>query len=377
MSDTGRLYQAEALAAATHLALHWRGRLRYVVPRDRRAQRATWHFFHPGRTRIVFEAMTRAPRLLGAAPCVESNTLGMIRSAMASQTNFSCCNAGAGGIWSKYTVLLLDEKTIEPLCFVKAGAGAAIGSLLQNEAGWLSSLRNEPALASHVPTLITHSPAYSPGHASGEGLNFLAQSPLKGNSSEVLGQPHFNFLKKLQAYAPRAMRYQDSVLYRTLHARICDLEDLLPVKWSERIAKAMRRLESSLAASNTLFVPAHNDFTPWNIRLLNGRACVFDWEFAAHEQLPLFDPLHFAMSPLALAGRPLSELIRAMSDTVRQCRQSLGEEQCRQPEIQALAYTLNLCTLYQWADRGTRNSHPSLIAYAAVIDFLLSQNGKA
>lgn len=364
MGNTGHLYQGDSAAAATHLALNWRGRLRYVVPRDRRAQRVAWHFFHPGRTRIVFEAMTRIPSLLGAAHCVESAALVAIRGAMGSQASFSCCNAGAGGVWSKYTVLLLDEKTIEPLCFVKAGAGPAIGRLLQNEAGWLSSLRDEPSLSSHVPSLIAH--------CHGEGLDFLAQSPLKGSSSGVLGQPHFEFLRKLQAYAPRALRYQDSVLYRTLHARISDLEGLLPEEWSNRIAKAMNKIESSLAASSKLFVAAHNDFTPWNIRLVNGRACVFDWEFAAHEQLPLFDPLHFALSPLALEGKPVDEILRAMGETVRQCRLSLGEERCNQPEIQVLAYALNLCTLYQWADRGTRNSHPTLVTYAGVIDSIIA-----
>jgi hypothetical protein len=369
MGNTGRLYQNESAAVATHLALQWRGRLRYVVPRSRRAQSAAWHFFHPGRTRIVFEAMTRMPRLLGAAHCVENAALATIRRAMGSDANLSCCNAGAGGVWSKYTVLLLDERTFDPLCFVKAGSGAAIGNLLRNEADWLSSLRDEPLLANHVPTLMAH--------CHGEDLNFLAQSPLKGSSSGVLDQPHFDFLKKLQAYSLRSLRYHDSALYRTLNARIADLEGLLPSVWSERIAKAMRKIESSLAASSTLFVAAHNDFTPWNIRLVHGRACVFDWEFAAHEQLPLFDPLHFAMSPLALEGRPVDEIVRAMGDTVRQCQQSLGEERCSQPEIQALAYALGLCTLYQWADRGGRNSHPSLIAYAAVIDFLLSRHGQA
>jgi hypothetical protein len=130
----------------------------------------------------------------------------------------------------------------------------------------------------------------------------------------------------------------------------------------------MKKIESSLVASSTLFVAAHNDFTPWNIRLLNGRACVFDWEFAAHEQLPLFDPLHFALSPLALEGRPVNEILRAMGETVRQCRLSLGEEQCSNPEIQALAYLVSLCTLYQWADGGTRNAHPTLVSYASMID---------
>lgn len=364
MGNTGHLYQGESAAAATHLALRWRGRLRYVVPRDRQAQRAVWQFFHAGRIRLVFEPMIRLPRLLGAAHCAESPALTAIRRALGSQTGFSCCNAGAGGVWSKYTVLLLDEKTIKPLCFVKAGAGAAIGNLLRNEAGWLSSLRDEPSLASHIPALLAH--------CSGEDLDFLIQSPLEGSSSGVLGQPHFDFLQKLQAYSRRALRYQDSFLYRTLHARISDLKGLLPRTWSERLAKAMRKIESSLATSNTLFVAAHNDFTPWNIRLVNGRACVFDWEFAAHEQLPLFDPLHFAVSPLALEGKPVAEVLSAMDETVRQCRLSLGEESCSQPEIQALAYLVNLCTLYQWADRGTRNAHPTLVSYAGIIDSMIA-----
>ena len=33
MADSGRFYQAEKQLAGTHLALHWKGRVRYIVPR--------------------------------------------------------------------------------------------------------------------------------------------------------------------------------------------------------------------------------------------------------------------------------------------------------------------------------------------------------
>lgn len=364
MGRTGHLYQGESAATATHLALNWRGRLRFVVPRNRAAQRATWQMFRPGRIRIVFEPMTRLPRLLGAGRCSESAQIASIRTKIGLETGFSCCRTGAGGPWSKDTLLLLDEKANEPLCFAKTGAGAAIDRLLQNEADWLRRLRDETALAGHVPALVAH--------CSAEDFHFLVQSPVCGSSSFSLGEPHFDFLRKLQAYSERPVRYQDSILHHSLHARMDDLDGLLPTEWSERISKATRKIEAALGTSSAPFVAAHNDFTPWNTRLRNGIVSVFDWEFAAHEQLPLFDPLHFAMSPLARQNKSRHEIIRAMDATILSSRRSLGVERCNHPEIQALAYMVNLCTLYMWADRGTRNSHPMLVSYAGIVDTILS-----
>ncbi len=355
-------YEARPRATATHLALRWKGRVRYIVPRHAAGQRACWKVFHPGSLGIPLRIMARMPGFFSSTSCTEGAPIACIRKAIGRDTGLSCCSAGAAGVWCKDTLLILDSKTDEPACIVKVGEEDAVGRLLQNEADWLTKLRAETTLADHIPQLVAHG-------RTGD-LCFVAQTPLSGSRDFALGEAQIAFLRKLQAYSLLRGRYRDSRLCRTLNARVKDLSGRLPAEWSQRIEKAMLHIECSLGDSPVLLVAAHNDFTPWNVRIREGRACVFDWEFADHEQLPLFDPLHYILGPMALHARPAAQIQRKMYDTLGQCRKWLGAERCYKPEIQALAYMLNLCTLYQWADRGTRNSHPTLVSYAKIIDYL-------
>ena len=336
--------------------------MRYTIPREKAGQQACWKVFRPGKLEIPLRAMASLPRLFGSVGCVESEKLALIRDAIGKVAGLSCCRAGAEGVWSKDTILLLNEKTAEPLYIVKAGAGEAVDSLLRNEANWLRTLRDQAPLAGHIPELIAY--------RSGKDLSFVAQCALPGNLDFRLGELHFEFLRRLQTYSIQPMRYEDSQLYRTLNSRVKDLCGLLTEAWSARLERAMRRIEESLSGSPVLLVAAHNDFTPWNIRVERGVARVFDWEYADYEQFPLFDPLHFSLAPMALKSGRLIKIIRRMQETLHLCHRGLGEERCYAAEAQALAYFINLCTLYLWADRGKRNLHPTLVSYARIIDHM-------
>ena len=359
MADSGRFYQAEKQLAGTHLALHWKGRVRYIVPRKLAGQQACWRVFQPGRLGIPMRAMALLPRLSGATGCVESENLALIRESIGKEAGLSSSRAGAPGPWYKETILFLDQRD-EPLYLVKAGAGEEVDALLQNEANWLRFLRDQPSLVGHIPELVTH--------RSGSDLCFVGQRVVSGSIEFQLGQRQLDFLRKLQESSFQTMRYEDSRLYRNLSLRMNELSEALTPAWSTRLKAGMGRIRNSLSGAPILLVAAHNDFTPWNVRLERGVAKVFDWEYADSEQLPLFDPLHFVLSPMALRSEPPRKLRRKMQDTVKQCQQLLGEGMCADPETQALAYLINLCTLYIWADRGKHNSHPTLVCYAQIID---------
>jgi hypothetical protein len=132
----------------------------------------------------------------------------------------------------------------------------------------------------------------------------------------------------------------------------------------------MQRIEQKLSGLPILLVAAHNDFTQWNIRVEGGVARVFDWEYTDDEQLPLFDPLHFVLMPMALRRRPAAKMLQSMSKTIESCQQWLGKESCYEARTQALAYLMNLCTLYLWSERGQSGSNPVLESYAAIMDYL-------
>jgi hypothetical protein len=363
VDEIGRLYKAENKTNGTHLALRWNGRVRFTIPNEKAAQETCWSVFCPGRLALPMRAMARLPRLLGTVSCVEAEHLVTVRQLLGKEAGLSCCRTGAKGVWSKDTILFLDSKS-KPLFIVKVGTGKDVDALLENEANWLQRLRNKTELANHIPEFVAH-------HC-GSSVSFVAQRAKIGNLDFRLGTVQIDFLRKLQNYSLRLTQYQDSFLYRTLNLRAKNLRGLLSEAWSIRLEKAMRQINESLSSSLVQLVVAHNDFTPWNIRVEHNLASVFDWEYAADEQFPLFDPLHFVMMPMALNRDPRARMIQRMNLTVRLCRQWLGEERCHQAETQALAYFVNLCILYLWGARERPGPNSVVDAYAQVIDYLLS-----
>lgn len=295
MDDLGNFYKP-ARTSSTHLAVSWKGTVRYILPMDRNAQRACLSLFKPGRVEPFLRLQTAFPVITGAVPSVESENLAWIRSLLPSDALLSCSRRGAAGPWSKDTILLLS-KEMEPKYVVKAGKGPAIAKLLENEAGWLKRLGQNRNLMMHVPRLLGYDQNPS-------GISFLAQEVLEGEMSFELGQPHFAYLNVLQATSHQSRRYSESQFARTIASRLDDVESLLPTEWAIRLRKASYAVERLFGDSNMPYVIGHNDFTPWNVRLAAGRAYVFDWEYGEPESLPLLDPLHFALKPLALRVAP-------------------------------------------------------------------------
>jgi len=363
MDEIGQFYRKQIQYGGTHLVLRLRGRVRYIVPREAAAQHACWKFFHPGRLELPLRAMAYLPRLFGAVSCVEAGKLTSIREAMGNKAGLSCYRSGAPGPWSKDTILLLDKNTAEPLYIVKAGVGEAANRLLKNEAYWLRSLRSQASLVAYIPELVAH--------RSADDFSFVAELPLLGQLDFKFGELHLAFLRKLQEHARQVKRFEESRLYLNLRSRLKFLNGLLPEAWSSRLDAGMRQIVRSFSKQPMLFVAAHNDFTPWNIRVKQGVVRIFDWEYADYEQLPLFDPLHFALMPMTLNRESQTKMIRKMRQTQQLCTQGLRRESCCAVDEQSLAYFLNLCTLYLWADRGQCTQHPTLISYARLIDYIL------
>jgi hypothetical protein len=308
--------------------------------------------------------MARWPQLFGAASCVEAENLASIRQVLGEDAGLSCSRAGAPGPWSKDTILFLDRKTIEPQYIVKAGTGKAVDLLLQNESNWIHALRQNASLTDHVPELVAH--------RVGADLSFVAQSPIQGKLERELGEPQFEFLRKFQNDSRQILRFKESRLYKNLCSRMIGLNGLLSEAWSNRLQNGLMRIEQLLSGEPILMVAAHNDFTLWNIRVDGGIARVFDWEYADIQQLPLFDPLHFTLMPMALGKRPVHKLILSMNKTMQLCRQQFGMETCYKAQAQALAYLLNLCTLYLYSEGGKSGPDTVLASYAKIIDSMLT-----
>jgi hypothetical protein len=321
VDEVSRFYKAQDQTLATHLALRWKGRVRYTVPREGAGQRACWKVFKPGKLGIPLRAKASWPHLFSSTGCVESEKLALIRDAIGSEAGLSCCRTGPEGVWSKDTILFLDINTAEPLYIAKAGAGEAVDTLLRNEADWLRTLRGEASLVDHIPELVAN--------RSGKDFCFVAQRALSGDLTFKLEESHYQFLRRLQECSLQLMRYSDSRLCRTLNSRVSDLSGLLTDEWSSRLAIGMRQIERSFSEAPISLIAAHNDFTPWNVRVERYVTKVFDWEYADYEQLPLFDPLHFSLAPMALRSEPLPKIIRKIHETVQLSARWLIDHLCQ------------------------------------------------
>jgi hypothetical protein len=365
VDEVSRFYKVQDQISGTHLALRWNGRTRFTVPRDAAAQQACWNLFRPGWLEFPLRAMARLPRLMSVASCVEAEGLALIRDTIGKEAGLSCSRAGAPGPWTKDIILLLNKKTVEPLFIIKAGCGEAVDRLLRNEANWLRNLPDQPALVDHIPELVAHH--------TGTSLSFVAETPLSGKLDYRFGKLHYTFLRKFQEYSRQTMRLQESRLYHNLCTRLNDLSGLMSEAWSTRLNKGMRRIEQSFSGSPILMVAAHNDFTPWNIRVERNVAKVFDWEYADYEHLPLFDPLHFAMLPMVLRSRSTAGIVQCMNQTLQMSQMWLGKEFCNKAQTQALAYLMNLCTLYLWSERRNYGTNPVPESYTAIIDLLCQE----
>ena len=54
----------------------------------------------------------------------------------------------------------------------------------------------------------------------------------------------------------------------------------------------------------------HGDFTPWNVKVANGRWTVLDWERGERAGVPGWDWLHFVLQPAVLVQRePLDQTL--------------------------------------------------------------------
>ena len=188
----------------------------------------------------------------------------------------------------------MGTEKADPQLIVKAGTGGAANALLENEAHWLRRLGSEARLAKQVPELVTH--------RSGERSASL-RSARTWTPGLYAGRTADGVSARASAVFPTADGLPRLHLFENAQIPAMDLEGLLSEAWSRRIARTMEIIERSLEKSPVLLVAAHTIHSLEHSTNGNAR-CVFDWEYAAEEQLPLFDCLHFVLLPMALdAGR--------------------------------------------------------------------------
>lgn len=208
-----------------------------------------------------------------------------IREAFALDGSFECAVfEGTPSVHKKATLQIFKGKKI--LGYVKVSDNPDVCRLFLRERRILDTLHASGI--DDVPRILAVK-------SLPDGTGMLAQTTTKTGRS---GTPHEwgplmeQFIARLEDATGVEALFEQTELFADMQAAVDDgrvVKDLLPERYKACFASACRRFEGrTLACCLT-----HNDFTPWNMYIQDGRLEVFDWEYASFCNPRGMDRCHF------------------------------------------------------------------------------------
>lgn len=180
------------------------------------------------------------------------------------------------------------------LGFIKVPLTSLARERVQHEARMLFSLEAHPELSGQVPKLVFG------GLWRGEYVLF--QSAVSGVSGvPTLTEGHCQLLEKLGRIG--ATNTDGSAVA----GEVRDVwnEVKLKATFSDRavVENILRNASAQLVGVAVECGLSHGDFAPWNIRMQDGRICLFDWEAARAGAPRVWDRFHFLTQCSTLLGQ--------------------------------------------------------------------------
>jgi hypothetical protein len=195
-------------------------------------------------------------------------------------------------------VLQLFTGRGEPLAYVKVGWNDVTRQLVENEATFLRSHREQPFRSVWIPR------HFSSGRWN--DLYFSITLPLPGNIRRY--QPHSQLppLEALREIAESsgivASSFAASSYWQLIRRALSGLLTEGPPQDSDIVRGFADRLEDRYGGVTMLFGRWHGDWAPWNLAWLGRKLVAWDWEHTA-EAVPLgFDAVNFLFQS-RFAGR--------------------------------------------------------------------------
>jgi thymidylate kinase len=175
--------------------------------------------------------------------------------------------------------------------FVKIPIGENAESLIKNEMDKLSGLSRKQ-----------HQYFNAPKAALCDGM--LVQQNLKNKTSktaQTLTDVHFKALDEIYSSSYEYMALKSLPIVSEIQKNISAINPYKELKHNKNIFRNLQHLLQSLDLNEK--VPtglAHQDFTPWNMYVDDGKLALYDWEMS-QENMPLFfDVFHFVFQAKVL-----------------------------------------------------------------------------
>jgi len=272
---------------------------------------------------------------------------------------------GTAGPLQKASALLMTEPG-RPFALAKIAMGHHADAAVQSEANWLRAAAEVPEIGGQVPRLLGE------GVTDG-GRHYLVTSIAPSISTTGTFTPgHARFLAALRHLRMRVSDFELSGRARGLQEDFARLAPHIEGPARATLRRALADCEAPLVYWSGPYVASQGDFAPWNIRTLNDRIFVFDWESGCEGASPLDDVLHFQLIGRAVRGYPVGprQLARAM-ERARAFAAEHYPEWDWSPRVAsalALAYLLSVVLRYSVPDRRISYRHPVVSRYWNLIE---------
>lgn len=160
---------------------------------------------------------------------------------------------------------------------------------------------------------------------------------------------------------------------RVILNKYIKLKSFIGSVWVARIEHSIAYLDdNSLADSG--YVYAHRDLTKWNIKFLEDRIFVFDWEYSDIEYPELYDLIHYLVFPKIIRRQRFAKSNCVDLDFFIESAKKAASDLCLTDQVnviwQVLFYLLDVCLFYIDANNGVTDDLV-IESYASIIDEIL------
>ncbi|MGE5131175.1 MAG: hypothetical protein ACM3IK_16195 [Sphingomonadaceae bacterium] len=328
------------------------------------------HFLGDRRAAWVGSALLKANALWPGAGLLPEVRLhkgrpGIDGALAAREPAYVAFQVGTPGPHQKASALYLTESG-EGIALAKTAMASSADATVRREAGWLEMLPSIEPLAGQVPRLLDEG-------VTPEGRRYLVVSAAPSTGTSFTFTPaHARFLGALGRARLEIGHFRESLVARTLRARLQDLRGILPESRVAAFQAAVADCHAWLSDYGGPLVISQGDFAPWNIRVLSREVFVFDWEYACTAANPLADALHYLLMPRAVRGRRVggNALATALGRTHEFARQTYPEWRWHERTVSALAlaYLLEVLMRFTLASGRFEPRHPVMAAYWQLIE---------
>lgn len=180
----------------------------------------------------------------------------------------------------------------EILGYVKVGWNKATNMLVRHEAEVLRELAGIPFSSLIAPRLL---------YSGWWGEYFLCiqltpEGPLEAPPQEFTAR-HLEVLKEIAAIRTAWMPLKQSSFWKALKG---SLQEIPGAYYQHVLQQGINAVEAWVGDTPLPFHFRHGDFALWNMKQVNNRLFLFDWEYAAFEASPAWDLFHFLIQSMWL-----------------------------------------------------------------------------